>query len=497
MSSLVTIPLIGYAPDLDPTTPGAFSYCLGMESSTRGWKLQRARDLIGTVTSAGSTSFMLDGLISDITDGTEITTVAMYESVAGKIKLYVKSGTGTGTLADKSQAGNYTLSGTENFVFCQFGNYTLGTNNVEKVQIRDASGSSAFADSAATGIPKAKICVTFGPPSQQRVMLLDYNDGTRYPSGWWVSALGGPTQAWTPDIATGAANNQLYGAGPIRCGIAYRDMIVAWGDRQMWVGRVTDPPLLIDWQKISDEIGCCGPYAARVLNGALYWVGKQGLFVFDGNGISKVRVDFQQELISTIAGLGTSERLIQMTVDGGGQRLLIAIRTAGYTSSQVINKWYSINVLNNRVGVLDNRYLNSVSMQLALDRRYMGTAYSPNSEAYTFRENTSPWAAALTDLFGFGLPYIGADKGDTRLRGVIPRFVSAPSTYKCTDYYGPTMAEALSNTNTAVTVSATPWRADFQQSARWHAPRLHFSSNGTVDVEVIDVVVDAVAAGNA
>ncbi len=496
MSNLITIPLIGYAPDLDPATPGVFSYCQGVESTSRGWKIIRNTTGIATSASLNAGSYILDGFVASIVDGTEVRYVTAMDASATKYKAYLDV---SGTLTDKSVSGAYTVAGTETFSFCQYGNLTVMTNLVDAVQYRDASTSNLFAATGATNIPKAKICVTWGNPSAPRVMLLDYNDGTHYPDGWWTSANGGPLASWGPVVADGSANGRLLGAGPIRCGIAYGDDIIAWGDRSMWRG-TADATLVVAWTRITDEMGCCGPWAAKVINGVLYFVGDQGLFTYDGTFPRKAVFPIQSEIIATVAGLGTSKRLVGVVADGSGQRLQVVLRANGYVPTTAPSKWYLINLLaGGRTSLRGAPSVNA--FQLAMDRKYMATcaATAGASGAIALnQEDTRPYGAALTDLFGFGLNFIGDNHEDTRIGGVIPRFITAPSSYSCTDYYGPTMVTALSNTLAAVTVSATPWRADFQQSARWHAPRLYFTTSGlggATDFECVDVAIIAKPAG--
>ena len=487
----ITIPLQGYGPDLDPTTPGIFSYCLGVESTMRGWRLQRAYSAQGgggALTTLGSTSFVLEGKVTYNTAGTEVRSIAVKNSTDAKYLLY--SITEGGSLTNRSGTG-YAGGSVTHAVFGQYGNYTYVAMAPHAILYRDSTGSSDFAAASgagATDIPAtAYIALTWGPPTSPRIMLLNYTGAS---DGWWTSSTGGLLAAWTADIATGAANGRLLGAGALRCGLAYRDDILVFGDRQTWLGRFVGPPAVVEWTKLSDEIGCAGPYAANVLNGVAYWVGLQGLFQYDGQGISKVNVPIQQEIIRS--GVNS---LAQITVDGDGQRLMVAIRSGGYTSALTMAKWYSINALNGKVGLLLNKLSTAAtaSIQCALDRKY--AALFDVDSLYIAEEETTPFVAALTDLMGFGLPYLGAVKGDTHLTGVYPRFITAPTSFKMTDYYGPTLSEATS-TGTAVTVTATPYRADTLQTARWHAPRLHFSVTGTTDWECVDVVLQVATAGS-
>lgn len=495
MPQLITIPLVGHAPDLDPSTPGVFSYCNGVESTSRGWRLVRGLTVSGTTTAQlAAGSYVLNASVADIANGTEARHLALYDANASKYKLYADIG---GTLTDKSAGGNYNAS-TESFSFCQYGNYTLATNLLDAVQYRDASTTNSFAVTGATNIPKAKINVTWGPPTAQMVMLLDYNDGTAYRNGYWNSSLGGPLASWGPVAADGSQSGQLAGAGIIRCGIAYRDDLIVFGDRQMWIARYVGGSIPVEWTRITDELGCVGIEAAKVINGVLYFIGDQGLFTYDGTFPRKAQFPIQSELISTLAGLGTSKKLTQVIADGTGQRLQIALRANAYGTTQSITKWYLINLLNGRVSLRGSASTSSLNIDLVMDRKYVVVCAVTGAAAdfiYIQVEGSTPYAASLSDAYGFGLNYLGNDHEDTKLLGLYPRFITAPSTFSGNDYFGPTMSEALGSNTGATTVSASPWRYDVTKAARWHAPRLLFSSNGTVDGEVVDVMLSVAKAG--
>ncbi len=478
--SLSTIPLLGYAPDLDPTQPGVFSYCKGMEASAYGWKLQRSLLAVATSTSGDPT----DGFIyKNTTSGV----LNEFPNVVQGSTIYINTG-------GQTVGSGYTA--TDLFSFAQYGKYILLARRsqtaatLRNVQVRDGTNNTdQFADISATAIPKAAIVVVWGPPTSPRVMLLNYDDGTVYSDGWWTSHQGGYTLSWTPDIATGAANGRLLGAGQIRCGIAYGDDIIVFGENSMWRGVFVGPPYTVQWQKISNDVGALGHGAAVVINGILYVLSTNGLFMYDGTYPRKMPVPIQSELgeVARVAGYRS-----KLASDLIGQRLIVVLRGNGAAAAAIAaSKVYLINLLNNKVGI-DGR-----GSWLVLDSQwYVSPSGIQQETSASIANNGTPYPASLSESFGIGLHRIGANKGDTKILGVYPRFITAPSTYSWNDYFGPTASEALGSNTGATTISATPWRADFLKSARWHAPRLLFSSNGTVDVEIADVMINSEPAGN-
>jgi hypothetical protein len=94
---------------------------------------------------------------------------------------------GTSTFTDRSVGGGYTNTATD-WSFAQYGNNTYATNRVDNIQVRDSSGSSAFAALAGSP-PKASILVT----QADQLILFDLNDGSEKADAFATSAPGDPT----------------------------------------------------------------------------------------------------------------------------------------------------------------------------------------------------------------------------------------------------------------------------------------------------------------
>lgn len=175
------VPLSGFAPDLDPTTPGVVADCEGIIPTTHG--LAAAASLSETpqadlpATATGSYAVTL-------LDGSK----RLFGSTATKV--YEASG---GTWVDRSRTGDY--SGTQRQRFCVFGNIVLNCNRTQV--IGQSLSGAAFTDIA--GAPKASVLVSVNG----FVMALDTTDATYgdRPDGWWCSGLRDQS-TWTPSAAT-------------------------------------------------------------------------------------------------------------------------------------------------------------------------------------------------------------------------------------------------------------------------------------------------------
>jgi hypothetical protein len=482
--SYADIPLLGFAPDNDPAQPGSFQSCVGYESTTRGWKLARAVSAYASVTL--SSWWPDDGFVSTLPDGTTVAHVSVYDGTATFERLYRRSSTSL-TNATRASGGDYTPG---QFSFSQWGNYTLATNLTEVLQIRDASGSSAFADSAATNIPKARICFTWGPPTAPRTMLLYYNDGTLYYDGWWTGHKGGPTLAWTASVANEAANGRLLGAGPLTAGIGFKDDAVAWSDNEMWYGGYLGTGIIVDWHKVANDVGCVGPRACCVANGTLYFVGKQGLFQYDGSYPRKVNVPIQKWLVNQIAASSNS-RYIALTVDPSGQRLLLTLRTSLLGLAFNVSYALSINLLTGAVGMLP---IGSGSGLFFTMLSYKYRLFHDGASAISIQqEGTSPITTTTNYI---ELARIGDDTQATQLTRVYPRFATAPTSFGVKYANAGAMSDTFTfNAEATTPVSVSPWRQDLVHTAKWHGLQIFTNSNGTQDPELLGLKVKTVNSG--
>lgn len=175
------VPLKGYMPDVDPTTPGAIVDGDAFVPTTHGIAAAKSLAATGQAALAATPT---GAYATILLDGSK----RLFASTATKI--YEASG---GAWTDRSRAGNY--SGTQRQRFCVFGNIVLAANRSEG--IGQSLSGAAFTD--ISGAPKASILVSVNG----FVMAFDTNDavyGDR-PDGWWCSGLRDQT-AWTPALAT-------------------------------------------------------------------------------------------------------------------------------------------------------------------------------------------------------------------------------------------------------------------------------------------------------
>lgn len=113
------VPLTGFAPDLDPTTPGVLTDCDAIVPTVQGLAAAASLAPTGMPALAGTP---IGAYSTQLLDGTKrffaTTATTIYE--------------GSTTWADRSRVGGYT--GTQRHRFCVFGNAVLASNRSEVIQ---------------------------------------------------------------------------------------------------------------------------------------------------------------------------------------------------------------------------------------------------------------------------------------------------------------------------------------------------------------------------
>lgn len=261
---LVSAPIVGFAPDRPPTTPGVLVDCSHVVPTAFGMGPAPGAQVPSGVPALAAAC--RGAALAQRIDGTRRvlagTGTRLYELVSG-------------SWSDLSRAGLYSGGSDSRWIFTQFGNAAIATNDTEVIQ---ASTTGAFADIATA--PKARIVFTVG----DFVMALDTNDGT-YGDGadrWWCSGIFDHT-TWTPSLSTQANTGRLlYGGGPIVSGAAFGRQAVAYKERAMFLGTYVGGSATWQWDQIPGDQGAIGPEAVCDANGLHFFVGQDNFWVFDG-----------------------------------------------------------------------------------------------------------------------------------------------------------------------------------------------------------------------
>lgn len=230
-----TIPLLGFTPNVDPTTPGAVLDCTNMIPTLRGMRA-----------APSPVNFGNPAFPSQVTGGATCELLAgTYRTIIGTgTKLYEVVGNTNNDVSGMAYTG-----GANKWRFAQFGNATLGVNGADPIQQSISAGNFA----SIAGSPVASIIEVV----QGFVFLFDTTDGTNghRTNGWWCSALYDQTN-WTPAQATQCANGiNVDQPGGFTAARALGTNIIAFKAQSMFYGVYQGPPVIWAFNQISPIIG--------------------------------------------------------------------------------------------------------------------------------------------------------------------------------------------------------------------------------------------------
>lgn len=257
------IPLLGFAPDADVTTPGLLTNCVNLIPYKNGME-GAPEPTTPASTPVLAAACIGAAVVSKLDDTRRIiagTSTKLYELLSG-------------AWTDIGRAAAYTGGVDTRWSITQFGDATLCANRADVIQ---RSTGAAFADVATA--PKAEILFTVGA----FVMALNVNDGSEKPDGWQCSAAFDDT-SWTPNIATQATAGRLVAtAGRLTAGMRLGEYAIAYKAKSIYLGQYVGAPTVWNWIQVpGGEAGCVGKEAICDLGGTHFFVGDDNMWIFDG-----------------------------------------------------------------------------------------------------------------------------------------------------------------------------------------------------------------------
>lgn len=257
-------PIIGFAPDADPTTVGVLTACANFIPFESGFKAAPSPVAVAV---AALASACRGAVVATKLDGTR-------RIFAGtQARLYELAGT---SWLDRSKAGGYTGSTESRWSFCQFGDTTIASNLVDPMQ---SSAAGAFADVPTA--PRAKIVVS---ASNNFVLAFNTNDPTFgvSPDRWWNCAQSNQTN-WTPAQGGPTTGRLVAVEGPIRAAQTLGDYVVAYKARGIFLGSFVGGDAQWQWTLVlGGDAGAVGQDAVCDIGGAHFFVSEDDFWLFDG-----------------------------------------------------------------------------------------------------------------------------------------------------------------------------------------------------------------------
>jgi hypothetical protein len=256
-------PLLGFAPDADPTTPGVITDCDNFIPYRNS--MGAGPSAVTPVDVPALANPCIGAAVVTLLDGTRRifagTTTKLYELSAG-----------AWSDVTRTVGGNYTGGSDTRLYLAQFGNATIATNKTDVMQRSVSTG--AFADIA--NAPKAEIVFTVGA----FVMALNTDSAT---DQWHCCASFDETD-WTENVTTQSASGRLTDApGIITAGGRLGDYAIAYKAKGIYLGQYVGAPAIWDWILIpGGDAGCTGKEAWCDLGGVHFVIGDDNIWLFDG-----------------------------------------------------------------------------------------------------------------------------------------------------------------------------------------------------------------------
>lgn len=486
------VPLIGFAPDVEATTPGAVIACEQFIPSPRGMKAAEAFVATGypALAAAAQGAAVLTRL-----DGTTrffaCTAAAIYEGSAN-------------AWTDRSRVGAYS-AGDARWSLAQFGNDSLAAN---KTCVLQRSTATVFSDLVA---PKCGLIEVIGG----QVLAANVDDtgaglGTTYgdrPNAWWCSALNDCT-SWATSIATQAATGLIVEApGPIKALKRLGGVAIAYKADSMFIGRYVGAQQGVwAWEQIPGEIGCSSNEAVISIGTAHLFVGPDDFYLYDGSRpvpigaplrkwfFARLNRKFQHK----IAGLhDASNGLIWWFYPSSASQL-------GALDSAVVYDYRT-----QRWGTADRAI--DMPVQIVQDGATygtLGTLFATYADLPTIAYGSPFWQSGkpvpgvinsdhrpctlsgVPGAWSFTTGLLGDDQSVSLITRVNPRWVKRPTAATMTPSWtmdeGHMVADGL-----PVVMSDNSGRFDMLRAARWH----QFRFNCTGEGETPGITISAKPAG--
>lgn len=464
-------PILGFGPDVDPTTIGVLTDCVNLIPFDAGFKGAPSPVAVGV---AALASACRGAVVATQLAGTRRifagTQTALYE-LAGAV------------WTDCSKSGGYTGSVESRWCFCQFGDTTIATNLVDPMQ---QSNAGAFVD-----VPTAPRALIVVSASNNFVIAFNTDDGTfgASPDRWWSCAQSNQMN-WTPAEGGPTTGRLVSVEGAIKAGLPLGDYVIAYKERAIYVGTFAGAPAMWDWTPVpGGEAGAVGQEAVCDIGGAHFMVGDGDFWLFDGTRPQSIGEPVR-EWFRTNAD-PTYRFLTKATYDK--QNSLVRVSFPSRSSGGVVDRCLVYHTKRKQWGLADQVVqapltyitpgltidgLNTIAATIdalpnvPLDSQYwMGGGQSP---AFFNSANQLVSLSGETGASSFTTGDLGDDDAVTMIDRFRVRFTKAPATATATGLVKMNEGEALA---VGAVSEINDGKFDLRQSGRFHRVRVDMTGD--------------------
>lgn len=451
-------PVIGYAPDADPTTPGVLTECTNLVPTVRGMAQLGAFTTVAPNTPM-PTAPPRGGFVAEYLTGN----CDVYAGTSAK--LYQG---GASSWFDVSRVGGYTLGASDQWTFAMLGNTPLAATPSCKIQ-RYSAGT--FADVA--DAPQAK-CIA---SASGFVVAFNTEDATYgvSPDRWWCCAQLDET-SWTPALASQATTGRLVDSpGPILAAAPLGDQIVAYKETGLYVGQYVGSPEVWRWNHYPGTVGVVGPNAVANAEYAHFFASREDIFVFDGTRPVSIADGFVRQFYRDNIDPGTAYKTIVRYEKSSN--LLWVLFPNVYTPTGYVGLVYHLGA--KRWG---KTYFPTNKAESVFEYRAPGSTVATKWLAFIdfsgnigrYNVSSSPWTDATATL-----NVVGDDEQVSKLIQTYAAFTNINGT--------PRIATSTKEFRHSTPVEINPYlqysngKFDGMQTARWHSITLTLPNGGVTN----------------
>lgn len=256
----------GFEPDTNNSTPGIITACENLIPTLNGYKTANSPVPVGMNPLPGELlASCISSVVAELLDGSR----RLFAGTADK--LYERAGMGW---IDRS-GWSYAATRDSPWEFAQFGNSTIAVTAANNMQRSTGAGFTDLVAIKANHIAAVKgfvIAAGTDEPTYGK-------QGDR----WWCSALKNETD-WVPNISTQCTTGRLVDSpGEILALRALGENLIAYKDSSIYVGRYVGPPGVWEWRLIPGRVGVASPGSIVDIGNAHLFIGREDLYIFDGN----------------------------------------------------------------------------------------------------------------------------------------------------------------------------------------------------------------------
>lgn len=253
--------LIGWAPDLDPATPGVLIDANGAIPQSDGFMAVAPFTSVTGAINVRAMAIVNVGPTRQDFYTVEYTS----DTTASTATIYNFSGW-SGTVRYTYTAETYTTP----VVIRQFDSETYFARRGSPLVVADASGT------AVTAI----IAPSFGTIEVTKDFVIGFDADTGF--DWHCSAFG-DGRDWNLSVSNQCVRGSFFNKqGPIVAAGRSGESVLAFTETQTWVGRYVGPPEAWQWEELSREVGCVGAEAVTETPYGVCWLGNHDIYIFNG-----------------------------------------------------------------------------------------------------------------------------------------------------------------------------------------------------------------------